>query len=239
MPILEGRLPRPVIAVDANVVIKNLLPIARGTDIKKVALAELCQAAGVRVVMSERDVRPNDQGVSRIEAAIRSRVAKSKFPPELAEQAVDVWRKDFLPYMTILSPVGLKHTEKSIQVTSPQRDGDDADLGLLGDVLNVDAFVTYDLEAFSGLYPVLIENHEHDQLFLAYRDARRFEETALGIISLPALAAWGTWEVGKGVVRTLKIPANTAVIGAGLLLFAALAYQPSRAWLGRQTLEYF
>jgi len=239
MPILEPQARRPVLLVDANVLIKNILPIARGTAVQKVALAELVRASGVRVVMSEQDVRPDEFGVSRIEVAIRTRVAKSKLPENLADQAIIVWREVFLPHMTILNPIGLSHTAKSLQVASPSRDPDDAALSLLGEVLDADAFATYDRKAFDGLYPVLVEESAHVQLFLAYRDARRYEEAFQGMVGLPALAGWTTWKAGAEFTRALKISPSIAMVGAVVTLAALLAYAPSRKWLGRQTMGYF
>lgn len=221
-----------VLVVDANLIIRDLKRMAKTPEGPRPALFELLSAPHGRLVMSASDLAEVSPGISRLEGNIRRKW------PQQAEAMLHVWRTEVAPHVMVLDPAGIADTALSAAVRTPERDPDDADLALLGYVLDADGVLTYDQEAFAGLLPTLGQQGEHGRVLSAFRDELRVQETFAFVFGLPvSVVATGLGTAVQALTRRGISPGIQGAVALGL--GAALMLWPrGRAVLGRVLTEY-
>lgn len=150
---------RAVIAVDANIILKDL---KREVEKGGASLLEALHASHARIVMSaddERKIVPN---------------AREQFPRQ-AEAMLAQWAQ-LCEHATIVDPAGLPLTKRAEVVRA--RDQDDVALALVAHVVGATHALTYD-QHFATVFPVIHEQGKngaprtHSSLATVLRDQGR------------------------------------------------------------------
>ncbi|GGL16535.1 hypothetical protein [Deinococcus radiotolerans] len=228
---LSGR--TVVLLIDANVIIKDLRAVVKQPGASP-ALFELLDAPHGRLVMSAGDVAEVAPGLTRLERTIRL-----KFPQE-ADAMWHLWMTRVQDRMLFLDPAGVPDTTLSAAVRAPNRDPDDADLALLGWVLDADGLLTYDGQAFGGLVTTMGTPGVggHGTYLCAFRDDLRVDEIVAMMVGVPLqVLAVGTVGIHEALKKRGVSPALQAVGALGLGAMLAL-WPASRAVIGRAVMQY-
>ena len=227
---LTGR--TAVLLIDANVIMRDLRAAVMNPEQPPSALFELLGAPHGRLVMSAGDVAEVAPGVTRLERNIRR-----KFPRE-ADAMWQLWTTRVHGRMLFLDPAGLPDTTLSATVRQPDRDPDDADLALLGWVLDADGLLTYDAAAFGGLVTTLGAQGVggHGMYLCAFRDDLRVKEVVTMMVGVPMFTA-GAVGLHEALKQRGVSPAVQAAGALGLTAMLAL-WPASRTVIGRAVMQY-
>ncbi|MBZ9715822.1 PIN domain-containing protein [Deinococcus multiflagellatus] len=223
-----------VLLLDANVIMRDLhAAVTRGPEDPPSALFELLGAPHGRLVMSAGDVALVG-GVTRLERNIYD-----KFPAH-AEAMVALWAAEVQPRLLFLDPAGLPDTPLSAEVRRPERDPDDADLALLGWVLDADGLLTYDKKAFGGLITTLEGKgtRGHGMYLCAFRDDLRVEQVVAWMVGVPITAlATAALSMSESLKKYGITSRMQGVLALGLAGVLAL-WPQGRAAAGRAAMAY-
>jgi len=223
-----------VLLVDANVILRDLQAAVKKPGPPLTALFELLDAPHGRLVMSAEDVVEVTPGVTRLEQNIRR-----KFP-RYADAMWALWTTRMQSQILFLNPAGLPDTTLSAMVRQPDRDPDDADLALLGWVLDADGLLTYDKVAFGGLVMTLGTPGvgEHGMYLCAFRDDLRVQEILTLMVGLPlTLLGTGVVELHESLKKRGVSSAAQAVGALGMMAVLAL-WPASRAAIGGAVMRH-